>query len=50
MVKATVRIFKNHGFKQINRNIEELKFTLLNYNTVSFLRKIGQEKPQRQRI
>ena len=29
MVKATVRIFKNHGFKQINRNIEELKFTLL---------------------
>ena len=32
------------------RNIEELKFTLLNYNTVSFLRKIGQEKPQRQRI
>lgn len=34
MAKATVRIFKNHGFKQINRNIEELKFTLLNYNTV----------------
>ena len=50
MAKATVRIFKNHGLKQINRNIEELKFTLLNYNTVSFLRKIGQEKPQRQRI
>ena len=46
MAKATVRIFKNHGFKQINRNIEELKFTLLNYNTVSFLRKIRQEKPQ----
>lgn len=44
MAKATVRIFKNHGFKQINRNIEELKFTLLNYNTVSFLRKIRQEK------
>ena len=31
-VLVHVRIFKNHGFKQINRNIEELKFTLLNYN------------------